>query len=233
MTAEEKIAFLEAQLRQALERLDEVTEQLRVAQARIEELEQLKTPPPAFVKANKKPPPEEPRKARKKRDARHNRARPRSQPTQIVEHRLLTCPDCQLRLGGRRFARTSEVIDVPEPPPVEVTHHRISKGWCAGCQKWYEAPVDFHEQVLGQGRIGVRLASLIATLRTVMRLPVRQIQAYLLTLHGVTISVGEIMELLHRLKDYMQPHLAALRSEEHTSELQSRRDLVCRLLLEK
>src|SRR5690349_24031088 len=28
-------------------------------------------------------------------------------------------------------------------------------------------------------------------------------------------------------------HRAVLRSEEHTSELQSRRDLVCRLLLEK
>src|SRR3989440_4265218 len=28
-------------------------------------------------------------------------------------------------------------------------------------------------------------------------------------------------------------HLATLRSEEHTSELQSRSDLVCRLLLEK
>src|SRR5690349_23208063 len=28
-------------------------------------------------------------------------------------------------------------------------------------------------------------------------------------------------------------HLRAMRSEEHTSELQSRRDLVCRLLLEK
>src|SRR2546429_6676309 len=54
MTAEETIASLEAQLKQTLERLDEVTEQLRVAQARIEELEQLKTPPPAFVKANKK-----------------------------------------------------------------------------------------------------------------------------------------------------------------------------------
>src|SRR6266704_5544640 len=217
MTAEEKIAFLEAQLRQALERLDEVTEQLRVAQARIEELEKLKTPPPAFVKANKKPPPEEPKKARKKRDARHNRARPRSQPTQIVEHRLLTCPDCQLRLGGISLARTREVIDVPEPPPVEVTHHRISKGWCAGCQKWYEAPVDFHEQVLGQGRIGVRLASLIATLRTVMRLPVRQIQAYLLTLHGVTISVGEIVELLHRIKEQMQPQLDALKVEMRAS----------------
>ena len=54
MTAEETIASLEAQLKQALERLDEVSEQLRVAQARIEELEKLKTPPPAFVKAKKK-----------------------------------------------------------------------------------------------------------------------------------------------------------------------------------
>jgi len=105
MTAEETIASLEAQLKQALERLTEVTEQLteateqlRVAQARIEELEKLKTPLPAFVKAEKKKPPEEQKKARKKRDAKHNRARPRSTPTQIVEHRLLNCPACQMRL---------------------------------------------------------------------------------------------------------------------------------------
>ena len=36
MTAEETIASLEAQLKQALERIDEVTEQLRVAQARLQ-----------------------------------------------------------------------------------------------------------------------------------------------------------------------------------------------------
>src|SRR5713226_9879143 len=180
MTAEETIASLETQLKQALERLDEVTEQLRVAQARIEELEKLKTPPPAFVKAEKKKPQEEQKQARKKRDGKHNRARPRSEPTQIVEHRLVSCPDCHLRLGGISLARLREVIDVPAPPPVEVTHHRIYKGWCAGCQKWHEAPVDLHEQVMGKSRIGVRLASLIATLRTVMRLPIRQIQAYLL-----------------------------------------------------
>jgi len=58
-----------------------LTEQLRVAQTRIEELEKLKTPPPAFVKANKKKAPEEQKEARKKRDARQNRARPRSTPT--------------------------------------------------------------------------------------------------------------------------------------------------------
>src|SRR5216684_5522822 len=217
MTAEETIASLEAQLKQTLERLDEVTEQLRVAQARIEELEKLKTPAPAFVKAEKKKPPEEQQKARKKRDAKHNRARPRSMPTQIVEHRLLHCPACHMRVGGISLARLREIIDVPAPPPVEVTDHRIYKGWCTGCQKWHEAPVDWHDQVVGQGRIGVRLASLIATLRTVMRLPIRQIQTYLLTLHGVTISSGEIVELLHRLKDHMQPHLDALKREIRAS----------------
>src|SRR6266704_4121491 len=134
MTAEETIASLEAQLKQALERLTEVTEQLRVAQARIEELEQLKTPAPAFVKAEKKKPPEEQQKARKKRDAKHNRARPRSTPTQIVEHRLLHCPECHMRLGGISLARSREIIDVPAPPPVEVTEHRIYKGWCTSEQ---------------------------------------------------------------------------------------------------
>ena len=213
MTAEETIASLEAQLKQALERLTEATEQLRVAQARIEELEKLKTPPPAFVKAEKKKPPEDQKKARKKRDAKHNRARPRSTPTQIVEYRLLNCPECQMRLGGISLARSREIIDVPPPPPVEVTDHRIYKGWCTRCQKWHDAPVDWHDQVVGQGRIGVRLASLIATVRTVMRLPIRQIQTYLLTLHGVTISSGEIVELLHRLKAQMQPQLDALKTE--------------------
>jgi hypothetical protein len=67
-------------------------------------------------------------------------------------------------------------------------------------------------QVLGQGRLGVRITSLIAYLRTVMRLPVRQIQAYLATLHGLTISVGEIVEVLHRLKHKLEPTLTALKA---------------------
>src|SRR5207245_9534879 len=106
MTAEETIASLEAQLKQAVERLTEVTEQLRVAQARIDELEKLKTPPPAFVKAEKKKPSEEQKQARKKRDAKQNRARPRSATTQIVEHRLLNGHACHARLGGIRPARS-------------------------------------------------------------------------------------------------------------------------------
>ncbi|MHB8597870.1 MAG: hypothetical protein ACYDER_13780 [Ktedonobacteraceae bacterium] len=125
-----------------------LSEPLSEAQRRIEELEQLKTPPPAFVKANKKKPQAEQKQARNKRVARHNRARPRSMPTRLVEHRLVTCLTCHLRLGGLSLARCREIIDIPPPAAIEVTEHRIFKGWCVGCQQW-------HEQVVGQGRIGV------------------------------------------------------------------------------
>jgi transposase len=224
MTAEETIANLEGQLKDALERLKEVSERLREteehlqqAQARIAELEKQKTPAPSFVKANKKKAPAQEKKPRKKRAAQYNRARPCAVPTQIVEHRIVACPTCHLHLGGISLARCREVIDVPPPPRGEVTQHRIYKGWCTGCQKWHEAPVDFSEQVLGQGRIGVRLASMIAYLRTVMRLPLRQLQAVLRDLHGFEVSLGELVELLHRIRESAQPTLAHLKAEIRAS----------------
>src|SRR3712207_8301400 len=51
--------------------------------------------------------------------------------------------------------------------------------------------------------------------------------------HGAVPVVREVPEVVHR--ELQQPARARLpeRSEEHTSELQSRQYLVCRLLLEK
>src|SRR5258708_18913109 len=204
MTQEEEIAHLRAE-NQALR------EALSLALARIEELEKQKTVPPEFVKANVKKPKTEEKKPRKKRGAEHNHGRMRAVPTQIVEHRIVTCPDCHLRLGGISLARAREVIDIPSPEPVAVIHHRIFQGWCASCQKWHAAPVDLHAEVLGQGRIGVRLSSLIATLRTVMRLPIRQIRTLLHTLYGFEVSIGEIVEVLHRLVAHAQPLLNHLK----------------------
>ena len=224
MRVEEEVAQLRQEnqaLREALEQardqLSQTQGQLQVALQRIQELEKLKTPPPSFVKANAKKPPANEKKPRKKREARHNRARQRAVPTQIVEHRIVSCPDCHLRLGGISLARLREVIDVPPPPPIEVIHHRIYKGWCARCQKWHEAPVDVQEEVLGQGRIGVRLASMMAYLRAVLRLPIRQIQQLLLTLHGFAVSAGEIVELLHRIKAHAQPRLEDLKAQIRAS----------------
>lgn len=50
-----------------------------------------------------------------------------------------------------------------------------------------------------------------------MRLPIRQIQLYLLTLHRVAISSGEMVELLHRMKAQMQPQIDALKAEIRAS----------------
>jgi transposase len=208
MTEEEAIQLRKEnqELREALKQTQEL---LGVALARIEELEKQKTPPPAFVKAEVPKPAAEENKPRKKREAQHNRARRRAMPTHIVEHHLAMCPDCDLRLGGISLARCREVIDVPPPSSVQITEHRIFKGWCAGCQKWHEAPVDLHTEVLGQGRIGVRLTSMIAYLRTSLRLPLRQIRELVRSLHGFEISLGEIVELLHRISTHAQPSLDA------------------------
>src|SRR2546422_3472739 len=47
------------------------------------------------------------------------------------------------------------------------------------------------------------------------------------------IADAEVIAYLHPLSEYPAPALQGVRSEEHTSELQSRLHLVCRLLLEK
>src|SRR3712207_7205312 len=50
---------------------------------------------------------------------------------------------------------------------------------------------------------------------------------------NVTIWHVHLQEWKHVLANRKTPKLAHFRSEEHTSELQSRQYLVCRLLLEK
>src|SRR5947209_12295571 len=118
-------------LQMTKEELQSTQEILRGAQVRLAELEKVKTPPPTFVKAKKKKAKGEEKKPRKKRAAQHNRARKRSVPTHIVEHRIVECPDCHLRLGGMSVGRCREIIDVAPPPAVEATEHRLYKGRCA------------------------------------------------------------------------------------------------------
>jgi hypothetical protein len=117
-----------------------VREALSQALACIEEREKRKASPPECVKAHVKKPQAEENKPRKKRDATHHHGRARAVSTPIVEHRIVTCPDGHVRLGGICLARVRAVSDVPPPPPVDVTPHRIVTGWCAPCQTWQEAP---------------------------------------------------------------------------------------------
>ena len=115
-----------------------------------------------------------------------------------MEHKLEQCPDCAYPLRHPTLAKRRQVVELPPPQPVEVTEHQLFRGWCARCSKWHYAHVDLRGQVVGHGRIGVRIASLIAYLSTAVRMPVRLIREYLHTIHSLTISCGEIVGLLHR-----------------------------------
>ena len=97
-------------------------------------------------------------------------------------------------------------------------------GWRSHCGTWREAPLDVSREVVGQGRFCVKIASLIASLRTVMRLLVRQIQAYLASLHGLSISSGEIIGLAQRVTAQLEPQLAEVQQQIRASPVVQQMD---------
>lgn len=190
--------------------------ELAAALKRIAELERGKKARPSFVKANK-PKKTGPKAPRRKRRPEHNRARRRETPTKSVAHKLEECPDCGCRLHGHSVARRRQVIELPPPQPVEVTEHVVHKSWCPRCERWHTPRLDLRGVVLGRGRLGVRLISLIAYLRTELRMTVRAICAYLKTVHDLVLSIGEIIEVLHRLREQGQAALRGLREQLRSS----------------
>ncbi len=136
------------------------------------------------------------RRPRRKRTV--NRARPRSEPTARVEHAVTHCPDCGIALAGGAVKRTREVLEVV-PTPATITAHVYLERCCPGCGKRWTPAVALDGQVLGQSRLGVGLVSLIATLRSAWRLPVRSIQQALSSLHGLDLSTGAIHGALEQV----------------------------------
>jgi transposase len=191
--------------------------ELAAAQARLADLEKRKPPAPGFVKANTKR--KETATPRKKRDPQHNAGRRRAEPTQTMQHAYERCPDCGSLLRGQSIARTREVIDLPPPPPGAVIAHQLLKRYCPVGPRWQVPAPDWSGQVLGQGRLGVRLVSLLAYWRTEARLPVRTIQEYLATLHQMHLSTGAIVDLLARLRDATADERAALLAQARASPL--------------
>jgi transposase len=215
---QEEIQAIIAENEQLRTEVARLRSQLEAALARIAEFEQEKKKPPPFVKRNR-PVRTDPPKPRKKRASTHNRSREREEPTRIERHALESCPDCNYRLRGESVDYTRQVIEIPAPQPVEVIEHQVIKRWCPHCSGWRSPQLDLSGQVLGQRRIGVRVASLVSYLRTTLRLPVREVQAYLETLHNLHLSVGEIVELVHAVREKLQLQAEALKEQVQTSRV--------------
>lgn len=215
-----RIAELEQKLAEALAQLESAKVELDKAKARIAELEALKTPPPAWLKPNKTKVAAE-KKARRKREAKFNTGRKLETATQTQVHALDHCGECGYQLRGQSVSRVRQVIDLPPPVPVEITDHQILKRWCPKCEKWREPKLKIENEVLGQGRLGLGIVSLVAYLVNILRMTVRQVVAYLKALHQLQVSNGEISQLLQTLAESkpVKDELAALLKQARVSPI--------------
>jgi hypothetical protein len=213
---DEQVAALLAEVAELRCENARLTSALAEALERIAKLERGQKQTPEFVKPNR-PKPAGEKRPRKKRAAEHNTSRKRMTPTRQERHALEQCPECQYELHGESVDYTREVIELPPPQAVEVIEHQVVKRWCPCCQAWRSPHLDLAGQVFGQGRIGVRIAALVVYLRTKLRLPIRQIQEYLRTVHTLELSSGEIVELTHTVRRELQPEMDTLLEEVQAS----------------
>ncbi len=153
--------------------------------------------------------PQRPAQPRKPRARGYGRQR--SRPTHRVVHALDTCPRCHCGLVGGWIHRRREVLEVV-PTPVCVVEHVYLARQCPRCRRRYVPPADLGQRVLGRGRLGLGLLSLIATLREEARVPVRTIQWYLDKVHGLHLSVGAIVGACHQVARHGQPAVDRIRT---------------------
>ena len=157
---------------------------------------------PGLKPAPRRPAAPTPRPPRKRRA--HGSGRKRMPPTAVQHHAFAHCPQCRTPLRGGTLRRRREVIEVV-PAHVAVIEHQYWERRCPRCRgRWQPGP-ELDGMVVGQGRLGIGLLSLIATLREEWRLPVRAIQGYLATVHGLRLSVGAIVAALHTLAQRAGP----------------------------
>ena len=215
----EQNALLQGQVAEQQQQNAVLVERVRELEQTVRELEARKTPSPPWAKANRVRSERAGKKTRRQRAPEHDHGRERSAPTRIVAHAYARCPDCAYALAGTAVARRREVIEIPETP-VEVVEHQILKRYCPVCGGWKTPAVSFAGLTLGQSRMGVRLVSLIGTLRTTYRLPLALIQRLLAAVYGLHLSVGGIQDLLARLRERLAPTREEIRAQTRASPSQ-------------
>lgn len=154
-----------------------------------------KKPRPAGIKANVV------RVARRRprQPRRPGTGRRRDVPDRIVVHAPTVCGGCGAELAGGRLIGRRQVIDLP-PVRATVVEHHARERHCRCCG-WVGRGVlpDLDAQAGPHRRFGWSVAALAATLRTKLRLPLRQVRWLLEHRFGVRVSVGALSGLLEEV----------------------------------
>jgi transposase len=169
---------------------------------------------PGLKPTKRRATPAAPPPPRKRRGRGYGRQRMR--PTARQVHAYTHCPHCRGPLRGGTLRRTREVIELV-PARVDVTEHQYLERRCPQCGgRWLPGP-DLGGHVVGQGRLGVGLLSLIAVLREELRLPIAGIQRYLAAVHGLALSVGAVVGALHTVAQRAAAVVAGIRESIRAS----------------
>ena len=125
----------------------------------------------------------------------------------IKEHKLSRCPECDTKLGATQEIRSRYVTDVKLVSRVRNTRHDIHRKYCPRCKKIVEPDVP---NVLPHARFGLNLMLLVMYLRLGLRLPGNKVCEFLLTMHNLTLSEGEVVHILKQLVIAFGPYYAQL-----------------------
>jgi len=145
-------------------------------------------------------------------------SRPRSTPTRQEQHAANECPDCHTQLQGGWVKKRREVIEVPLVP-VEVIEHVYLARQCPLCGKECLPKGELEGVVVGQGRLGVNLISLIVCLKEEARMPMQAVKWYLKSVHGLGLSVGEIARLMQEVAKKAEPAVEEIKERIRASEV--------------
>ena len=115
----------------------------------------------------------------------------------VVPLALKKCPGCGDKLLGEiQETRERYITDIHFVAKVENTKYVIPRKYCRTCKKLVEPQVP---QALPHARFGLNLMLLVMYLRFGLRLPVNKVREFFQTMHGVSVSEGEIVLISHQL----------------------------------
>src|SRR3989339_1252690 len=117
------------------------------------------------------------------------------------------CPHCNTRLGETQEIRSRHITDIKLTSKVKTTRFDIHRKYCPTCKKLVEPEV---KEALPHARFGLNLMLLVMYLRLGLRLPGNKVCEFLLTMHNLTLSEGEVVHILKQLVIAFGPYYAQL-----------------------